>query len=159
VREPKNNTFRRHWHGPRLAFRAAVIGVMISLFASASSHAASRITIDDGPSRNYLPRARSMLQQMTLRSDQIHILLRYARRARKQRASRCLDKMLNQAHAMERMGDSDFEALERAVEIRDDRTASQHLVRLERFDERSRFVRHEASSCGVRLTKRRVARR
>ncbi|MFP6684065.1 MAG: hypothetical protein VB934_05100, partial [Polyangiaceae bacterium] len=162
-REPKHNLHHpvaTIWRAVRSIRLGTISAIIAALLVTTTSHAVTSPA--RGPETkvpHYLQRGEELTRKMTLRSDRIHDLLRFARKARKRKASRCLNGKLNQAHAMERMGDADYVQLRRAAGQGDAHTVSQHFARLERFDERSHFIMSEANGCGIRVEKKRVSRR
>ena len=163
MRKPKHNihypvaAIWRAIRSIRLGTLSAIIAILLVATTSQAVTSPARGAETEVP--RYLQRGEALTRNMALRSDRIHDMLRFARKARKRKASRCLNGKLNQAHAMERMGDEDYIQLRRAASQGDAQTVSQRYARLERFDERSHFIMNEANGCGIRLDKKRVSRR
>ncbi len=94
--------------------------------------------------------ARATVSQMALRSELIFKLLRDARQARDGRSAPCLDDALSQAHAVERNGEDEALAIERAAKIGDDHALQWRGQRLKVLAKHSEDLLAEAKHCGKR---------
>jgi cell division septum initiation protein DivIVA len=94
-------------------------------------------------------KAAEIAGQATLRSDRIHNWLREARAERRLIRARCVDRLLSQAHAVERQAH-----LEERATRRSRAHVAMHLSRLVRMEERSRRIAEEAYWCGKKRSQR-----
>jgi hypothetical protein len=97
-----------------------------------------------------MAQARTQIDAMSLRSDNVHRLLRKARATKHGVRSRCLDGMLSQIHATERQALLELSALEATRS----RVVLTRLARLQTLSTRSKQLAIEASRCGKRYSKR-----
>jgi hypothetical protein len=87
---------------------------------------------------------------MALRSDRIHRQLRHARGKKLAQRSRCLDRTLSMAHAVERQGHNELKAVERLARTRASRRGQlgAHMTRLATIAGQSRLLTQQAERCG-----------
>lgn len=129
--------------------------LLLALLASAgmallvSSIPARAEASADGPRplQQAIDDARTKVDWMVLRSDRIQDWLAQARRQRDPARTSCLDDMLNQSHAVERIGQGELEAIIRAVRSGDGDSLDRRRTRLGVVAVRSEQLMALASSC------------
>lgn len=117
----------------------------------ARSKAASRATRPAAVKPSPAARARKARQvsdAIRLRSDQVHRWLRAARLSRQHQRGRCLDDLLSQAHAVERLADQSQRAMLGASRRHDGHRLRRESSRLRVYETRSQVLIRKAQACG-----------
>ena len=120
---------------------------------SSSNGSAKRSETPAARSQAAIQAAKAQLSWMSLRSDHIFRWLRVARGQGDFRRSRCLDRKVSEAHAVERLGRQELQAIRRAAK-QGDGHYGHHLARLQRFGDRSNQLMAAAHRCGQKVSRR-----
>ena len=96
-----------------------------------------------------LLRAEWLLVHVALRSDRIHKWLRRARQRSAFRRARCIDRILTQAHAVERQGQEARRQAQRAAKRGQRHEFAQPMARLWVCSQRSRALIRIAHACSA----------
>ncbi|MBI4701372.1 MAG: hypothetical protein HY744_09470 [Deltaproteobacteria bacterium] len=94
--------------------------------------------------------ARTLVLALWLKSDRLYSDLRSARRVRDTQRSACLDDLVTQAHAMERLGQEAFRAAALAAERERAAEIAPQIERLRMYDEHSRQLVEQSRDCAPR---------
>lgn len=99
-------------------------------------------------------RADRALGTIEVRSIRVQRWLREARSHQDAARTRCLDRLLSQAHAVERQARVETKRVSHAAEHGVEAAVGRGLKRLELFEERSRVIADEAYWCGKKRSRR-----
>jgi hypothetical protein len=121
--------------------------------SSPSKAAPSQTEAATTSGKSAIQTAKAQVSWMSLRSDHIFRWLRVARGQGDLRRSRCLDRKVSEAHAVERQGREELAAIRRAVK-QGGEPYGHHLARLQRFANRSNQLMAAAHRCGQQVSRR-----
>jgi hypothetical protein len=123
---------------------AAVVVALGALPAPARADGAANRPREPSP---IVAQARATVGWMAARSDRIQDWLAEARRRRNPHRASCLDDLLNQSHAVERIGQDELAGIVRAVHHGDEDSLDRRRTRLAVLAARSEQLMALAAAC------------
>lgn len=132
---------------------AALLSTLVLASDAAASSPGAK-TSQSAPTPTAAERADRALGTVEVRAIQVQRWLREARSHENAPRIRCLDRLLSQAHAVERQARVEERRVGRAAERGAREVVGRGLARLELFEKRSRFVVEEAYWCGKKRSRR-----
>lgn len=131
---------------PRIVALGAawVLGTAIALGSGASAHAAGEAS-KEAPMTPEA--ARAAVDRMAQRSEELFRRYREAKQGRDVIRARCLDQFVSMAHAVERRGEDEADAISRAARIPDEAALAARSHRLRILMRNSEALKDASDSC------------
>jgi hypothetical protein len=140
--------------GSSLLCAALILTCAVAWGDTAHEEGAKVTTLVDAKQHTNVRRAGVLVSRMAMRSGHVHKWLRKARGSTHVKRARCLDRMLSQVHALERLGAIEQQEILAAVTVGHATMADARLMRLGVFETRSKILLSEANVCGKARSRR-----
>ncbi|HHH31377.1 MAG TPA: hypothetical protein ENK57_23935 [Polyangiaceae bacterium] len=139
--------------GSHLISRAALLSTLLLVSDAVASSPAAGAS-NGAPPPTAIERADIALGGIEVRSIRVQRWLGEARAEKNLPRARCLDRLLSQAHAVERRARIEMRRVSSAAERGAEAAAGRSLTRLDLLGERSRSIAEEAYWCGKKRSRR-----